>query len=229
MIRRSESFQFYFTGSCRTVICIRKLILLPRIPPDNMRAFLILTSVSAQMYQNELRHLPEKLRQERIHLVVSSTVKSIQDSVIQSASANHTDFQFSLFCIEPNIAQSTYGRLYQPYGDKYVLSPPNAMSHLDFPILPRPRCETKYGYELYRVWEEYSRYFRINAPNDGKTLYRVHPFPIQSPEVNPTIYIQRFFELFNHAFPDIRLEVSSHRPSQGIFESECCPIYNVSW
>ena len=197
-----------------------------------MKLFLVLASVSAQMYRNELRHLPEKLRQQRIHLMVSSTVKNIQQRVIQSASDNHTYFQFSLFCIEPNIVQSAYSvSFYQPYGNKYMLSPPNAMGPLVFPILPIPRCENKYGYELYQKWDQYERMPVMPNNHDNTRYYEMlhQVAPIQPLEDNPTIYIQRFFELFNQAFPDIRLEVSSRRSSQGIFETECCPIYNVTW
>ena len=192
--------------------------------------FIGLTCTNA-MYRNELRHLPEKLRQERIQLTLSSMVKTHEERVIQAASANQTHYTFTLFCLEPNIAQSgSTWSLYQPYGDKYVLSPPNVLGKLSSQILPRPRCESKYGYELYQKWNQYT-YFHSNYDTD-RTRYNemmIQTHPIQPLEDSPLVYIQRFFELFNRVFPDIHLEVSTHRPSQGIFDQECCPVYNVSW
>ena len=187
-----------------------------------------LTRVSA-MYRNELRHLPEKLRQERIQLTLSSMVKTHEERVIQAASANQTHYTFTLFCLEPNIAQSgSTISLYQPYGDKYVLSPPNALGKLT-PILPRPRCETKYGYELYQKWNQYRNVHDYDTDRTRYNEMMIQAHPIQPLEDSHVVYIQRFFELFNRVFPDIHLEVSTHRPSQGIFDQECCPVYNVSW
>lgn len=195
-----------------------------------MLLILISLTCASAMYRNELRHLPEKLRQERIQLTLSSMVKTHEERLIQTASANRTNYTFTLFCLEPNIAQSgSTSSLYQPYGDKYILSPPNALGPLT-PILPRPRCESKYGYELYQKWNQYT-YFHRNYDQD-RTRYNemlVQAHPIQPLEDSPVIYIQRFFELFNQVFPDIHLEISSYRPSQGIFDQECCPVYTVSW
>jgi len=183
------------------------------------------------LYRNELRHLPEKLRQERIQSTLSSIVKTHEERIIQTASTNQTHYTFTLFCLEPNIAQSgSTTSLYQPYGDKYLLSPPNVFVPLSSPILPRPRCESKYGYELYQKWNQYT-YFYTNY-NTDRTRYNemlVQSHPIHPLEDSPVVYIQRFFELFNQVFPDIHLEVSTHRVSQGIFDQECCPVYNVSW
>jgi len=191
---------------------------------------LLLCQMGSALYRNELRHLPEKLRQERIQTTVSSVVKTIQERVIQTASSNHTYYQFPLFCMEPNIAQaaSRGSSLYQHDGNKYTLS--DGRKPLTYPLLPKPECETKYGYELYQKWEEY-RNFQQNYDTDrthyNEMLQKL--WPIVPLEVSPTIYIQRFFELFNQAFPDIHLDISFRRPSQGIFDTECCPLYNVSW
>ena len=191
---------------------------------------LALVHTGSALYRNELRHLPEKLRQERIQSTVSSVVKTIQERVIQAASNNQSYYQFPLFCMEPNIAQaaSRGSSLYQHDGNKYTLSL-NDRQSLVYPLLPKPPCETKYGYELYQKWDQY-RNFQQNYDTDRKYNEMVQMlWPFQPLEDRPTIYIQRFFDLFNQVFPDIRLEVSSHRPSHGIFESECCPLYNVSW
>jgi len=199
----------------------------------NMRFLYIgwvsLHSVSA-MYRHELRHLPEKHRQERIQKTVLLTFDRIQSMVIQTAATNQTHFQFTLYCIEPNIAQrGIRGSLYLPSGDKYILSP--KVIHLSqdvLPLIPRPRCENQYGYELYQNWNRYGPdlYYK-----EDKEIHQVivNAYPNTPLEDSPLIYIQRFFEQFNQAFPDIRLEVSERRPSSGIFDAECCPIYNVSW
>ncbi len=183
------------------------------------------------MYRNELRHLPEKLRQERIQLTLASKVKTITERVIQAASTNHTDYSFTLFCLEPNIAQSgSSDSLYQPYGDKYILLP-NSMGPLKDPILPRPRCEAKYGYELYQTWSLYNnREYNTDRTRYNEMLQSV--WPIEPLEDSPSVYIQRFFDRFNQVFPDIHLDISWQRPSHGvgnIFDQECCPVYNVSW
>lgn len=198
-----------------------------------MRLLSMLFIGTNAMYRNELRHLPEKLRQERIQQTVLLTFQRLQTLVIQTASLNRTDLQFSLYCLEPNIVQSVWTSLYQPYGVKYILSPLKAMRELVYPILPRPRCENKYGYELYQKWNDYARYLYIQSQDEEKmkryNQMMENHYPGTPLEDSPLVYIQRFFELFNRVFPDIHLEVSSYRPSQGIFDQECCPIYNVSW
>lgn len=182
--------------------------------------------VSAQTYRNELRHLPEKLRQERIQNTVSLTFQRIHSAIFQAATANRTNYQFSLYCIEPNVIQEVES-IYQPNIDKYVLLPNGPFSD---PILPKPRCENKYGYELYQKWQS----LQVRIYNDGtekrkrasRMIEEVNPMKLES---TPSFYIQQFFQLFYRAFPDIRLDISSSRPSNGIFETECCPIYNASW
>ena len=179
-----------------------------------MKLFPLFCPIVSALYRNELRHLPEKLRQERIHQTVLYTFQTIQQQVIRAASDNHTDFRFPLFCLEPNTAQEEYESkgqtLYQPNGSKYRLSQQEEWYLVYRPIYPKPRCESKYGYELYRKGSQYL-------------------FPVQKIEDHPLVYIQRFFELFNQAFPDIWLVVSQERPSKGIFENECCPLYIISW
>ena len=197
--------------------------------------YLILLSTVSALYRNELRFLPEKLRQERIQQTVQTIVKKIQSEVIRTASDNHTEYSFTLFCLEPNIAQERYQlgglSLFQPYGSKYMLSPPSSLGRLSYSVQPRPRCENKYGYELYQKWGDYNNHQPGYDPDQMKRFAEMiqKQWPIQPLEDVPTLYIQQFFELFNREFPDIRLSVSSHRQSNGIFDSECCPLYNVSW
>ena len=190
---------------------------------------IVLLATASALYRHELSHLPEKLRQERIQKTVFYTVARIQERVIDAASNNRTDFQFPLFCIEPNIAHAALAHsgisLYKPSGDKYVFSVESTESFE--PILPRPRCEQKYGYQLYQEWKPHVFQESMETTRLYALLQALSP--IQPLEDLPTIYLQRFFELFNQAFPDIRLEVSSYRPSRGIFDTECCPVYNVSW
>ena len=56
-----------------------------------------------------------------------------------------------------------------------------------------------------------------------------HRVSVPQLEQNPTLYVQQFFYLFKQQFPDVSLTLSRERKGTGIFETDCCPIYIVSW
>ena len=72
------------------------------------------------------------------------------------------------------------------------------------PIYPKTECNVKEGYELY------SRY---------KTKLMDEPH----------VYIENFFHLLNDEFPYLRHSLSSETRGSGLFDTECCPVYTVSW
>lgn len=182
-------------------------------------------------YQDTLRQLPEKLRQERIHAKVYQEVKQIQTRIIQEASTNQTFLNFTLYCVDPNrqyreskkILDHNHGRIpqkeelyysypifyrqgfeYQRDGPRYRYSTPEDR-HLETELIyPRPYCHAKHGYELYQR-------------THGKL------------EDSPQAYATLFFQILNQMFPDIHLAVSNHRPSEGPYDSDCCPLFTVSW
>ena len=196
--------------------------------------FFLLTVVSAQpFYQETLRQLPEKLRQERIHAKVYQEVKQIQTRIIEDASNNHTFLNFTLYCVDPNrqyqenklwnkymgrVPQGllrnphysiplTYGLGYYEYqrdGPRYRYSTYKEREKETELIYPRPYCHAKHGYELYQR-------------THGKL------------EDSPQAYASLFFQKLNPLFPDIHLAVSNHRPSEGPYDSDCCPLFTVSW
>lgn len=172
------------------------------------------------IYRNELRHLPEKLKQERIQKTAQDTFQLIETQIIQAASDNFTETNFTLFCKEPNRIQeqwSHYGHrncVYKNEGSTYRLCHKGESNSL-IPIYPKPRCSIKDGYSLYS-----------RPPSDEFDPTRA-PMPLL--EDNPSVYIQHFFQKLNLKFPDLSLQISHERKSEGIFENECCPIYIVSW
>jgi hypothetical protein len=197
--------------------------------------FLLLTVASAQpFYKDTLRQLPEKLRQERIHEKVQQGVDQIQTRIIQEASSNRTFLNFTMYCVDPNrqynenILWNNYlGRVpanlirnphytipmsyglggyyeYQRQGPRYRYSTYEEREKTTELIWPRPYCEPKHGYELYR------------------RLYG-------NMEDSHQAYTTLFFQKLNQLFPDIHLEVSNHRPSEGLYDSDCCPLFTVSW
>ena len=185
--------------------------------------FAITTFAFAEpMYRNELRHLHERLRQERIQKTVQDTFHMIETQIIQAASGNATETNFTLFCKEPNVMQEQWFRyghrncMYKNQGATYRLCESEANNPL-IPIYPKPRCSVKDGYSLYS-----------RPPSDELDANRI-PRPIL--EDIPLIYIQHFFQKLNMQFPDLSLQISHERKSttEGIFENECCPIYIVSW
>ncbi len=194
--------------------------------------FLMVTLATSQpIYRETLRSLPEKMRQERIQDTVQKRVAEVRVQIIQAAKNNQTETTFALFCLEPDYNKPeqrsdgvhvSYGigdihrfHLFQKDGPRYRFS--NTWDELNTPtekIVPRPLGDYKIGYELY------SR--NIEAPSG---IVQIH----KRLEGNPIIYISQFFKELNEQFPDITLSISSDRPSDGLFETECCPLYTVSW
>lgn len=183
--------------------------------------FVFASAVAQPIYRNELRHLPEKLKQERIQKTVQDTIHLVQIQIIQAASSNVTETNFTLFCNEPNRMQDIShngGRdLFVNQGSNYRLIkageyPSNSL----VPIYPKPCCRIKDGYDLYSI------------PPQVRTR---NPYYPEAPilEEDPVIYIQHFFQKLNMQFPDLSLQISHERKSEGIFENECCPVYIVSW
>jgi hypothetical protein len=93
---------------------------------------------------------------------------------------------------------------YQRDGPRYRYSTYEERNKETELIYPRPYCEPKHGYELYQR-------------THGKL------------EDSPQSYATLFFQILNPLFPDIRLAVSNHRPSEGPYDSDCCPLFTVSW
>jgi len=200
-----------------------------------MRILLLVSLVSAQpIYKDSLRQLPEKLRQDRIHKTVQQEVDLIKSHIIYEASHNRTLLNFTLYCLDSNrqyqeniLYNNHMGRVpsglirvpqysiplyyglggyyeYQREGPRYRYSTYEERNSPTELIWPRPYCEPKHGYELYR------------------RLYGNLEDSHQS-------YTTLFFQKLNQLFPDIRLEVSNNRPSEGLYDSDCCPLFTVSW
>ena len=177
-----------------------------------MKLYLLFVGAMAEpIYKHTLRHVPEKLRHERTLQEVQQTVLQVTQQILKDAEYN-TETNFTLFCLEPNHEQDRYEQqglsLFEKKGMKYQLSP-NETMHLPSldKIHPKPYCSIQDGYELYR------RKYR-----DVTKEYE--------PQI---ISIQWFFQSFNQQFPDLDLTISHKRLSMGIFQTDCCPIYTVSW
>jgi len=195
------------------------------------------------VYRNELRHLPEKLKQERIRETINNTFTLIQDQVMQSAIRNEHETNFTLFCLEPNLMQKKMDNIYRKQGSTYVLLEPeeyqgmyNENLHMYppelVPLPVKPHCSVKDGYELYNrhggVTQPYPPDHPYYIPLDF-TATRKPGIARQNLEQEPILYVQQFFQLFNHHFPDLTLTISHDRTSEGIFDKDCCPVYIVSW
>ena len=196
--------------------------------------FLLLSVVSAQpFYKDTLRGLPNKLKQERIHATVQQEVDLIEKSILREASLNHTFLNFTLFCSDPNrqyreqlLWNKHMGRIptglirephytiedgymigryaYQRDGPRYRDSTNQEGEKETELIYPRPYCHPKQGYELYQ---------------------RTHA----KLEDTPQAYAGRFFQILNARFPDLHLAVSDKRPSEGLYDADCCPLFTLSW
>jgi len=196
--------------------------------------FLLLSVVSAQpFYKDTLRQLPNKLKQERIHATVQQEVVLIENYILREASLNHTFINFTLFCIDPNrqyreqlLWNKYMGRIpkglirephytfedgysvgryeYQRDGPRYRFSTNQEWGKETELIYPRPYCHPKQGYELYQRTR-------------GKL------------EDSPQVYASLFFQILNAKFPDIHLAVSDKRPSEGLYDADCCPLFTLSW
>jgi hypothetical protein len=211
--------------------------------------FLLLSVVSAQpFYKDTLRQLPNKLRQERIHAAVKSKVDFIQYRILEEASNNQTTLNFTLYCFDPNLqyretelslnyhtvngathrgkvydykeyvsqekfpGQSLYEieyiqqypyYAYQRDGMRYRHSTEHDRHIQTELIYPRPTCNPRHGYELYQ---------RTRKLED-----------------TPQAYTAIFFLLLNNLFPDLHMTVTDKRPSEGLYDADCCPLYTVSW
>ena len=196
--------------------------------------FLLLSVVSAQpFYKDTLRGLPNKLKQERIHATVQQEVDLIEKYIFLEASLNHTFLNFTLFCSDPNrqyreqlLWNKHMGRIpkglirepgytiedgymisryaYQRDGPRYRFSTNEEWEKETELIYPRPYCHPKQGYELYQ---------------------RTHA----KLEDTPQAYASLFFQILNARFPDIHLAVSDKRPSEGLYDADCCPLFTLSW
>lgn len=195
--------------------------------------FLLLSVVSAQpFYKDTLRGLPNKLKQERIHATVQQEVELIEKYIFLEASLNHTFLNFTLFCIDPNrqyreqlLWNKHMGRIpklirephytiedgyitgryaYQRDGPRYRDSTNQEGEKETELIYPRPYCHPKQGYELYQ---------RIHAKLED----------------TPQAYAGLFFQILNARFPDLHLAVSDKRPSEGLYDADCCPLFTLSW
>ena len=196
------------------------------------------------VYRNELRHLPEKLKQERIKETINNTFTLIQAQVMRTAMRNEHETNFTLFCKEPNSMGhlfrkkgSTYRLLDQDDSDYEYLIHNYQASNYPEPVTPKPRCSLKDGYELYNRFGyeqpySYNHPYYVSLDNTAQQKHRTLQgnVPFQHLEQEPILYVQQFFQLFNQHFPDLTLVISHDRKkSEGIFETDCCPNYRVSW
>ena len=195
--------------------------------------FFLLTVVSAQpFYKDTLRQLPEKTRQQRIHATVQTEVDLVHSKILDHATNNQTNINFTLFCLDPNRQYREnilynkylgrvpegllrdphysidygYARGYYPYqreGPRYRFATNEEREKETELIYPRPYCDPKHGYELYQK--------------------------MQKLEDTPQVYTALFFKKLNMIFPDLPLTVSDKRPSEGLYDADCCPLFTLSW
>jgi hypothetical protein len=203
--------------------------------------FLLLSVVSAQpFYKDTLRGLPNKLKQERIHATVQAKVNFIQYWILEEASNNRTSLNFTLFCFDPNLQyrvtesyKANNGRSYS-YQDRYGLEkfPGQSLYDIEHPQYPY------YAYQRdgprYRLSTEHDRHIKTELiyprpychPKQGYELYqRIHA----KLEDTPQAYASLFFQILNARFPDLHLAVSDKRPSEGLYDADCCPLFTLSW
>lgn len=186
--------------------------------------FVSMASVNSTepIYAHSLRHVPEKLRQERTLQEVLTKVKQVTQVILNEAQ-HQNESNFTLFCHEPN----EWSDQFQENGDTYRLPELGKRPDSRRPIYPKPKCSLKDGYDLYR---------RSTMDHQTKMDPKTYP-PL--PYETPTVSIQLFFQYFNQQFPDLRLTILHERkaistnrmnPTENrLFETDCCPIYTVSW
>lgn len=170
------------------------------------------------LLRDELRHeIQDELKQQRIHAAVQAKVNLIQFRLLEYGSVN-----FTLFCLDPNVQYRNTEDYYQSYqvcpmptdyatgvyaltrdGPRYRYSVGMERYTQTELIWPRPYCDPKYGYDLYQ---------RLYGPLED----------------TPDSYAMLFFQKLNFLFPYVRLTVSTNRPSEGPYETDCCPLYTVS-
>jgi hypothetical protein len=194
--------------------------------------FLLLIVVSAQpFYKEMLRQLPEKLRQQRIHAKVQTEVDLVHDKILEHAANNQTYINFTLFCLDPN-------RQYREHNlwNQYLGRIPEG--------LRVPHYSIDYGYSLgyYPYKRDGPRYRFLTKEEREKETELIHPRPYCEPkhgyilyqrrqklEDTPEVYTALFFKKLNNIFPDLPLTVSDKRPSEGLYDADCCPLFTVSW
>ena len=210
--------------------------------------FLLLSVVSAQpFYKDTLRQLPNKLRQERIHAAVRSKVDFIQYWILQEASNNRTTLNFTLYCFDPNLQYRDTEQALEGHtinGVHYRGKMYNYQEHVsrekfpgqDLYEIEHPQYHY-YAYQRdgqrYRHSTEHDRHIKTEViyprptcnPKQGYELYQ----RTQKLEDTPQAYTAIFFLLLNNNFPDLHLSVSNRRPSEGLYDADCCPMYTVSW
>lgn len=198
------------------------------------------TTGDSAIYRNELRHLPEKLKQERIRETVNNTFTIMKDQVWQTASRNESITNFTLFCIEPNSKShlfrkngATYRLLDTDDPEYAYLSSHNYISsHNQYrsQVHPKPKCSIHDGYELYNRFG-YVQPYQSDHPYYVELDYTAHSklrVAVTHLEQKPSLYVQQFFHLFKQQFPDVSITLSRGKGT-GLFETDCCPIYIVSW
>ena len=185
--------------------------------------FMLFTVSSAQLFNHDLRYLPEKQRQLQIQGEVDQQYERIHNQIIRDATENNTKTSFTLFCVEPNLREDQYV-LYSK--DAYRLKRRIRSDDVnEFPvsssnkIYPKPECSVNDGYELWS---------RQNGHEYHKDIER-HPLYYKKLH-DHRVYIKRIFKKLEHDFPDIHITISDNRPSyKGIFKNDCCPLYILRW
>jgi hypothetical protein len=210
--------------------------------------FLLLSVVSAQpFYKDTLRQLPNKLRQERIHATVQQEVGRLEHKILEEAGHNQTEVIFTLFCMDPNLQ-------YRETELSLKVNTVNGVSHRGkgYDYKEYVSQQKFPGQSLYEI--EYIQYPYYAYQRDGKR-YRhstehdrhiqtelIYPRPTCNPthgyelyqrsrklEDTPQAYTAIFFLLLNNLFPDLHMTVTDKRPSEGLYDADCCPLYTVSW
>ena len=175
--------------------------------------FMLFTVSSAQLFNHDLRYLPEKQRQLQIQGEVDQQYERIHNQIIRDATENNTKTSFTLFCVEPNQAENefvTYKDTYRLKGENSEYLPLNK-------IYPKPECIVNDGYKLYTI--PHTIYGPRHQSFQGKQLFD-----------HRRVYIKRIFKKLDHDFPDIHVSISDKRPSyKGIFKNDCCPLYILRW
>jgi hypothetical protein len=180
--------------------------------------FLLFTVASAQIFNHELRRLPEKRRQEQINAEVEQRYKRIYDDIINQATDNHTKISFHLYCTEPNKEENEFVLYENSYRLRQALYEDNkdrtgeGLSSSN-KLLPKPECNVNDGYKLWELPFVHGQLQQFNTLLDKRQ-----------------VYITRIFKKVKHDFPDIQLSISTNRPAyKGIFKNDCCPLYILKW
>lgn len=178
--------------------------------------------------------MPNKLRQERIHDAVQQEVGRLKHKILEEAGHNKTEVNFTLFCIDPNL-QYRENQLY----NKYMGRIPGNLIRIPYSIIPA----IPMGY----VYQRDGSHYRFSSTNlETSEIERetelIYPRPTCNPihgyelyqrtqklEDTPQTYTAIFFLFLNNLFPDLHMNVVDKRPSEGLYDADCCPMYTVSW